>query len=232
MFLEWGFGLSRFIAIEGIDGSGKGTQTAELAKHYNASGLRCATMTFPRYSETLMGRQIGRFLNGEFGSLDQMHPVPVSLMYAVERYESRELIEQKLRDCDLLIADRYVGSNFAHQGAHLCGKERDDFLVWISTVEYELFGVPKPDLVILLDLPADASAQRVAMKNARDYTDQTTDLHESDQGYLAAVREVYLQLCEQNESWHVTPCLSESGEALSVDTIQNNLRELIQQHCL
>ncbi len=224
--------MSKFIAIEGIDGSGKGTQTAELKKYFDQSGLRCSTMTFPRYSETLMGKQIGRFLNGEFGQLEHLHPVPISLMYAVERFESRGLIEENLHNCDLLIADRYVGSNFAHQGAHLSGEKRDEFLNWISTVEYELFKVPKPDLVIVLDLPADASANRVAMKNARDYTDQTTDLHESDKEYLASVRDVYLQLCEQNKTWQLTPCFTESGEALPVNEIQENLRQLIQKHCL
>lgn len=223
--------MSRFIAIEGIDGSGKGTQTAELKKYFDQAGLRCSTVTFPRYSETLMGKQIGRFLNGKFGKLEHMHPVPVSLMYAVERFESRGLIEEELSRCDILISDRYVGSNLAHQGAHLSGSERQEFLNWISTVEYELFGVPKPDLVIVLDLPAQSSAQRVAMKNTRDYTDQVTDLHESDAEYLSAVHGVYLQLCEQNETWHLTPCLSETGESLSIDQIQSNLRDLINKYC-
>lgn len=179
-----------------------------------------------------MGKQIGRFLNGEFGPLEHLHPIPISLMYAVERFESRGLIEEKLQQCDILIADRYVGSNLAHQGAHLSGERRREFLEWIGQVEYGLFGVPRPDLVIVLDLPADASADRVAMKNARDYTDQTTDLHESDRDYLQSVREVYLQLCEQNETWHLSPCLNQSGEALSVEQIQANLRGLINQYIL
>ena len=224
--------MSKFIAIEGIDGSGKGTQTAELKRYFDQSGLRCSTITFPRYSETMMGKQIGRFLNGEFGPLEHLHPIPISLMYAVERFESRGLIEEKLQQCDILIADRYVGSNLAHQGAHLSGEQRREFLEWIGQVEYGLFGVPRPDLVIVLDLPAVASADRVAMKNARDYTDQTTDLHESDRKYLESVREVYLQLCEQNETWHLSPCLNQSGEALSVEQIQSNLRGLINQYVL
>ncbi|MBL4886606.1 MAG: dTMP kinase [Planctomycetaceae bacterium] len=223
--------MSRFIAIEGIDGSGKGTQTAELQKHYEQQGLRCSTITFPRYSETMMGKQIGRFLNGEFGPLEHLHPVPISLMYAVERFESRALIEEKLNNCDILISDRYVGSNLAHQGAHLSGEEQQEFLDWISKLEFELFGVPQPDLVIVLDLPAESSADRVAMKKARDYTDQVTDLHESNQEYLAAVHEVYRMLCQQKETWHLAPCMSPSGEGLSVDLIQKNLRELINKYC-
>jgi len=83
----------------------------------------------------------------------------------------------------------------------------------------------------VLDLPAESSAQRVAMKNARDYTDQVTDLHESDTEYLTAVHDVYLQLCQQNDNWHLTPCLTESGEPLSVGQIQNNLLQIINQHC-
>ncbi|MCG6157417.1 dTMP kinase [Rubinisphaera margarita] len=219
--------MSYFVAIEGIDGSGKGTQTAALVDFFQTSGLSTGTITFPRYSETLTGKQIGRFLDGQFGTLENLHPIPISLMYATERFESRDVICQKLDDHDLLIADRYVGSNFAHQGARLLGAERQEFLQWIEQVEYGIFKVPRPDLVIVLDLPAEVSAERVARKNARDYTRQVTDLHESDCDYLIGVRDVYLQLCRENEHWHVVNCLTESGEGRSIEEIQNELRSLI-----
>lgn len=223
--------MSCFIAIEGIDGSGKGTQTAALCDHLNAQGLRCDTITFPRYAETLLGKQIGRFLDGQFGALDHLHPVPISLMYATERYESRSLIEEKLNNCDVLIADRYVGSNLAHQGARLEGDERAEFLKFIEKLEYELFAVPRPELVLLLDLPADASAARVAKKKARDYTQQVTDLHESNHEYLAGVREVYLELSETFENWSRVSCLNPNGADRSIDEIQQELRNVVAQRC-
>ena len=219
--------MSYFVAIEGIDGSGKGTQTAALHEHFQQSGLRTSSITFPRYGETLIGRQIGRFLDGQFGELQHPHPIPISMMYAAERFESRELIFEKLNGSELLISDRYVGSNFAHQGARLKGTERAEFLEWIQKLEYEVFGVPRPNLVIVLDLPAEVSAERVAMKNARHYTEQVTDLYESDCDYLLGVREVYLELCEQNENWQAVSCLTNSGEARSAEEIQHELRDLI-----
>lgn len=222
--------MSCFVAIEGIDGSGKGTQTAALRRYFEELGLSCETITFPRYSETLLGQQIGRFLDGRFGPLEHLHPVPISLLYAAERFESRALIEEKRNGCDVLIADRYVGSNLAHQGARLQGAEREEFLAFIDRLEFELFGVPRPDLVLLLDLPAEASARRVACKRARDYTDQVTDLHESNLEYLQSVREVYLELCAARPEWHQVPCLQANGQNREIDEIQQELRQFLQQH--
>lgn len=223
--------MSCFIAIEGIDGSGKGTQTAALREYFCSQGLTCETLTFPRYRQTLLGKQIGCFLDGQFGSLEHLHPVPISLMYATERFESLSLIQEKLESCDVLIADRYVGSNLAHQGARLEGEKRKEFLEFIEKLEYEIFGIPRPDLVVLLDLPADVSAQRVAMKKARDYTNQVTDLHESNLEYLQSVREVYLQLCESHEHWEQISCLTEDRTGRDINEIQNQLRELILTRC-
>ena len=223
--------MSCFIAIEGIDGSGKGTQTAALCQHLNASGLDCQSITFPRYRQTLLGGQIGRFLDGQFGPLEHLHPVPISLMYATERYESRELIVSQLERADVLVSDRYVGSNLAHQGARLQGAERDEFLRFIEQLEYGIFRVPQPDLVILLDLPAEVSAERVALKNARDYTEQVTDLHESNLEYLQAVREVYLQLCQAQPHWHRVPCLNAAGAGRTVEAIQTDIRAIITRQC-
>ncbi len=223
--------MTCFVAIEGIDGSGKGTQTAALADYFNSRGLNCQTITFPRYNETLLGKQIGHFLDGRFGPLEHLHPVPISLMYAAERFESRGLIEEKLQGCDLLLADRYVGSNLAHHGARLEGRERAEFLAFIDQLEFGIFGVPRPDLVVLLDLPAEISAQRVAMKQARDYTSQVTDLHESNREYLVSVREVYLELCETHDNWRRISCLDASGQGRAIEEIQSELRHTVMEHC-
>lgn len=219
--------MAFFVAIEGIDGSGKGTQTALLKTACSALGWKTETITFPRYAETRIGPQIGRFLDGQFGPLEHSHPVPMSLMYAAERFESRGLIQQKLSESDLLISDRYVGSNLAHQGARLPASEREKFLNWIREIEYELFQIPRPDLVVVLDLPAEVSAVRVARKNARSYTEQVTDLHESNLGYLQTVSELYRELSQTLPGWETVPCLEEDGTDRSPEQIHDQLRQLI-----
>src|SRR5436309_12852628 len=101
------------IAIEGIDGSGKGTQARRLIERLAASGRRAALLSFPRYGETLFGRAIGEFLNGRFGTLDQVHPFLASLLYAGDRFESRRLLAELLATHDVVVLDRYVASHLA-----------------------------------------------------------------------------------------------------------------------
>src|SRR6478752_4883900 len=101
--------------MEGIDGSGKGTQAALLQERLNRAGTRTALLSFPRYQETAFGTQIGKFLNAEFGGLDQVHPILASLLFAGDRFESRSLIHQSLADHQIVLCDRYVASNIAHQ---------------------------------------------------------------------------------------------------------------------
>lgn len=210
--------MAVLIAIEGIDGSGKGTQAARLNEKCQAEGINSSLIGFPRYSETLFGQSIGDFLNGRFGALDAVHPFLASLLYAGDRFESRGFIQKTIEDSEVVIFDRYIPSNIAHQGAKLSGDERIEFIYWIEQIEYVIYQMPRLDQAILLDLPADYAQKMVAEKQARSYTDQITDLHESDQSYLAQVRDVYLQLAEANEHWDKIECLLE-GQQRSIDDI-------------
>src|SRR3712207_3314277 len=105
------------IAIEGIDGSGKGTQARLLRERCRAAGLSAALISFPRYAETRFGRAVGKFLNGRFGTLDQVSPFLAALLYAGDRFESRTLLRESLFANDVVVLNRYVASNVAHQGS-------------------------------------------------------------------------------------------------------------------
>ena len=142
------------IAIEGIDGSGKGTQSRLLVDHLATQGLSVALLSFPRYTETMFGRAVGQFLNGRFGALDDVSPWLVSLLYAGDRFESRDILLQALDTHNVVILDRYVASNIAHQGAKVATNERDEIIQWIEEVEFRVFGLPRADANVLLDLPA------------------------------------------------------------------------------
>lgn len=215
------------IAIEGIDGSGKGTQARLLVDALRTSGRRVSLLSFPRYDATFFGRAVGRFLNGEFGSLAEVHPFLVSLLFAGDRFESRGLLEQELAEHDIVVLDRYVASNIAHQGAKLPPNQRTALVEAIEQLEFTIYGVPQPDVTILLDLPAQQAQQLIALKNQRSYTEKSHDLQEADADYLERVREVYLGLA-QDSNWRQVSCFDEAA-IRPVDDIQAEIFELVKQ---
>jgi len=198
--------LAFLIALEGIDGSGKGTQARRLYERLIADGRSAKLISFPRYGETLFGRTVGDFLNGRFGTLDDVHPFLASLLYAGDRFESRNMLLEAAESHDAIVIDRYVASNIAHQGAKLNGDERREFVDWISTIEHDIYQLPQPDLVVLLDLSAEQAQQLIAKKRRRGYTDKAADIQEADGDYLARVRQVYLELAEGQPNWHRVRC--------------------------
>lgn len=189
------------IAIEGIDGSGKGTQARRLHEQLTRDGLSSELISFPRYSETHFGQTVGRFLNGDFGQLNEVDPHLAATLYAADRYESRSMLMELISSRDVVVSDRYVPSNIAHQGAKRAGAERDKLQQWIATVEYKVFQLPPADLVIHLDLPAETAQMLIARKSQRDYTDRAADLQEADRDYLAAVRDAYLTAAGSETNW-------------------------------
>ena len=193
--------MGLLVAIEGIDGTGKGTQARRLVDVLAATGLRTRLIGFPRYSDTSFGRRIGEYLNGKYGSLDAVHPLLAALLYAGDRFESRDLLRQSIADCDVVVLDRYVASNIAHQAAKRSGTERDDLRAFIEQLEFGTYELPRADLVILLDLPATEAQRLIAKKAQRDYTDRVADLQEENASYLEAVRQMYLQLATDNPQW-------------------------------
>ncbi len=210
------------IAIEGIDGSGKGTQAKRLHEQLLATGVRSELISFPRYSQTHFGQTIGRFLNGEFGQLDQVDPHLAATLYAADRFESLEMLADLLANRDVVVSDRYVPSNIAHQGAKRTGEARKQLTDWISKVEYGVFGLPKADLVIHLDLPAETAQELIARKSKRDYTDKAADLQEADCDYLTAVRQAYLDLAASEPDWQTIPLL-DNTRLRTIDEIATDI---------
>ena len=209
--------LAVLIAIEGIDGSGKGTQATLLHSHLLAEGWRASLLSFPRYQETTFGRRIGDFLNGRYGSLDVVHPLLASLLFAGDRFESRDLIEQTVATHDVVICDRYVASNMAHQGAKVRVEERQQLIDWIEHLEHSIYKLPRADLTLFLDVAVERAQQLIAAKSRRTYTDKAADLQEADADYLQRVRDVYCQLA-LGQGWKTISCV-ESGAVKSMDKI-------------
>ena len=215
------------IAIEGIDGSGKGTQAKRLHERLQETGVRSELISFPRYSQTHFGATIGRFLNGEFGQLDQVDPHLAATLYAADRFESLGMLTDLLETREVVVSDRYVPSNIAHQGAKRTGEPRQQLAEWISHVEYGVFGLPKANQVIHLDLPAETAQELIARKSQRDYTDKAADLQEADRDYLTSVRQAYLDLAATEDNWQTVSLLD--GERLrTIDEVADDIFERIQ----
>lgn len=206
------------IDIEGIDGSGKGTQAKRLYDRLVAEGAPARLLSFPRYDATLFGLAIGEFLNGAYGTLDQVHPFLVSLLFAGDRYESKDVLLEALQSSEVVVLDRYVPSNVAHQASKLDGQQRTDLARRILKIEFEIFALPKPDLVLLLDLPVALAQELIGRKAARNYTDRAHDLQEADGSYLGRVREMYLELARTEPNWQVIECC-QAEHLKSVDDI-------------
>ena len=213
------------IAIEGIDGSGKNTQAALLVENLKKLGYSVSLIGFPRYSETFFGKEVGDYLNGKYGGIDDIHPKLVSLLYAGDRFETKEYIEKQLSKGVLLVIDRYVASNVAHQGAKLSPSSRDQFLKWAEMLEFDVFGLPRPKMNILLDIDVVSSTSLVMKKNIRNYTDKKKDLHEENTSYLVEVAAMYRKLAKQ-DNWYDLKCL-QSGKLRSINDISKEILDIV-----
>ena len=219
--------VSFLVVIEGIDGSGKGTQSARLRDRLLAQGLRAGLVSFPRYEATFFGKRIGDFLNGKFGQLNEVDPFLASLLYAGDRLESKSELIQLLATSDVVILDRYVPSNIAHQAGKRTGAARRELADWIEKIEYDLYGLPRPDLVVLLDTPTEVSQELIAKKAQRTYTTQAADMQEADTGYLSRVRSAYCELAVER-NWSIVSVVNERG-IREMDDITAEIEQLVDR---
>ena len=220
--------MAALIAIEGIDGAGKGTQAGRLVASLRKMGLKVDSLQFPRYSATTFGSAIGDFLNGRFGALNEVHPQLAALLYAGDRFESRTLLMRMMEENDVVVLDRFVGSNLAHQAAKLEGEERIALMQWIEKVEHEIFALPRPAITILIDMSSQMSRELVSRKAARDYTTQEADLQESDLPYLEKVRRCYLALSHSRHDWSTVYGLNDDGALKSIDEVGDQILAIVK----
>jgi dTMP kinase len=210
--------VGALVAIEGIDGAGKGTQAARVAETATAAGFTVASFSFPLYDGNPFSRAVADYLNGEFGGADDVHPELAALLYAGDRFHARPQLVAALAESDLVVCDRYVASNAAHQGAKLTGEARTRLLDWLDEVEYGEFALPRPELVVLLDAPVALARELVGRKAERGYTTLEADIHESDAGHSGATREVYLELAAR-DNWRIVRAAGDDGEPRGLDEV-------------
>ena len=180
--------MGKLIVIEGTDGSGKSTQFDLLTRRLEAEGLAFRRLRFPRYDQP-SSALIRMYLGGDFGAApDAVNAYAASTFYAVDRYAS--FVQDWRRDYQaggLFLSDRYTTSNAVHQGGKVPPQERQAFFQWLYDLEYGRMGLPKPDLVLLLDMPTSLSEQLMRRREAATHT--KADIHEADSDYLARCRQ-------------------------------------------
>lgn len=211
--------------IEGTDGSGKGTQTDLLVERLKREGYPVQSISFPRYGER-SAAVVEDYLNGKFGTAEEVGPYRASIFFAVDRYAGSPQIREWLDAGMIVIANRYVGSNMGHQGGKIKDPaERRRYFAWEYELEYTIFGIPKPDINLILHVPAAVAQALVDQKSARAYLgDKKRDIHEDDLDHLRAAEASYLDIAAQFPDFTMIEC-APAGELLS----REEIHELIWQ---
>lgn len=209
-----------FIVIEGTDGGGKKTQQDLLKKNLEDRGFDVEIFDFPRYGERSC-TMVEDYLNGRFGGIDDVGPRAASAFYAVDRFAVKGKMIEAINSGKIVISNRYVSSNAGYQGAKIKDdKERQEFFDWLEDLEYNIFGIPRADLYLLLDVPPVIGQVLVDQKGNRDYVGGSKrDLHENNKEFLELSYKVYKQLSQGSE-WITINCV-EDGTILSRETISD-----------
>src|ERR1700676_5051916 len=208
----------KLIALEGIDGSGKRTQLDLLSSELDARGLDTFRISFPRY-ESFYGKLVGRYLNGEFGHLDSVDPHLPALLYAGDRLEAKPEIEAALSAGKIVLADRYIASNMAHQSARVAPDQREEFFAWLKRLEYGLYALPVEDLAALLPVPVAEADRLVGLKSARAYTNLKRDIQEADIEHLEQTAIIYDRLATEANWARIEVMSAASGVLYSAEEL-------------
>ena len=213
----------KLIVLEGLDGSGKGTQAKLLAKHLTVTDHLVREITFPDYDSD-SSALVKMYLAGQFGDKpDDVNAYAASSFYAVDRYAGYKADWGKFyEEGGILIADRYTTSNAVHQASKLPEGERQAFLDWLFDLEYGRMGLPAPDLVLYLDLPTEVSEKM--LRHREQATATAADIHEQDGAYLRRCREGAREIA-RDLGWSVIDCAA--GDAPR--TVEDIRREVLSR---
>ncbi len=202
--------MSSLIVLEGSDGSGKATQTTRLYERLRNLGVDVMRVSFPNY-ESESSALIKMYLRGDFGATaEEVNPYAAATFYAVDRFASFQRWKDFYAGSGVILADRYVGSNMAHQSAKIRRKvDRDKFLNWLDNFEYKRLQLPRPDLTVFLDMPPKIAAM-LRRERGRE------DIHESDAAYMLKSYNAYKEIAEKFH-WKVIDCSAGNFAKSAID---------------
>ncbi len=212
--------MGKLIVIEGTDGSGKSTQFKLLSQRLEQEGRDFRHIVFPRYKEE-SSALIRLYLGGAFGSNpSDVNAYAASAFYAVDRYASyKQDWGQWYEQGGLIVSDRYTTSNAVHQASKEPEEKQAEFLRWLYEFEYDKLGLPRPDLVIYLDVPTDFTEKLMRQREAA--TNTNADIHEQDMDYLATCRRTG-RAAAQFYGWKIISCVRD-GQMRSIEDIHQEI---------
>lgn len=216
--------MGKLIVIEGLDGCGKTTQINRLPEVLSKKGLDSKIISFPDYEDP-SSTLVRMYLGGEFGDRpDAVNAYAASLFYAVDRYASYKRHWGDYYDAGgVVISGRYVESNAYHQMAKLPEDSWETYLSWLYETEYEKTAIPKPDLVIFLDMPVEVSTAMMTSRYSGD--EAKKDIHEKDKQYLLNCRKAAKYAAEKC-GWTVIGC-AENGRPRSIEAISEDIAKCV-----
>lgn len=217
-----------FIVIEGTDGSGKGTQFAILSERLRNEGYDIVEFDFPQYDQP-SSYFVQQYLNGKYGTAEDVGPYTGSLFYALNRYDASFAIKEALSAGKIVLANRFTGSNMAHQGGKFAhAEERRGYFIWVDNLEFEMLKIPRPDRSIVLRVPAEIAQALVDQKPARNYTTNKRDIHENDINHLKNSVEVYDDLCQLFPKDFTRLDCVRDNKLLDIETIHSLLWQSVE----
>jgi len=223
----------KLFVIEGLDGAGKSTQIKLLKDFFVKQGYHCEYLHFPRTDAPYFGELIARFLRGEFGTISEVDPYLVAMLYAGDRKDASQEIRDWMDKGNIVILDRYTYSNIAYQCAKLDDTDQQTALMdWILKLEFEHFAIPKPDLNIFLDVPFSFTQTKLSTKRSgddRNYLNGGFDIHESNLSFQKKVRDMYLHISEKDRRLAVVNCNNKDGGMLFPEEIFERIIDIIRK---
>lgn len=219
------------VVLEGLDGAGKSTQVKKLRTYLESLFGSLEYIHFPRYDAPVYGNLISRFLRGDFGNNEAVHPQLVALLFAEDRHGAAPEMKATLNSGGHVLLDRYVYSNIAYQCAKLANpNEAEDLREWIFNTEYGNFDLPRPDLNIFLDVPIGFVESKLKSQRGgtdREYLEGGQDIHEADIEFQKRVRAIYQRQCEIDPRFIRIDCSDELGQMLPPDEIFAKIRKAV-----
>lgn len=214
----------KLIVIEGLDGSGKATQTKALCDELKNRGLNVMQVSFPNY-DSPSSSLVKMYLNGDFGTkANDTGAYAASCLYTVDRFASYKTIWQDFyNNGGIVIADRYTTSNAIHQCSKLDEKQWDEYLDWLFDFEYNKIAIPSPSLVIYLDV--DISASQDLMSHRYGGNESKKDIHERDKEYLVRSHKA-ANYCAAKLGWYTIACMR-NEHLRSIDDIHKDIMDCI-----
>ncbi len=223
------FHKGTLIAVDGGDNVGKATQADLLMRRLIEEDIAVGKLDFPRYSQNTFGHVLQDCLKGDYGDFMGLHPKIASTLYAADRFESKGQLEEWLEEERVVVLDRYVSANMLHQGAKFDDPdEREEFLKWLDHVEYEIFGMPRPDLTIYLEVPPEQSQK--LLEYVVEIGADTADIAEADTDHRKKVAACANYLSQSRDKWITIHCLDDSGTLRSREDIHEEVFAIVKDN--